>query len=452
MVEQKRMPPSAHDFALRDMLFANSPACALSRPAPGSATSEYIFFPGCQLAASAPGHVDKAYKLLQEKLSGGIGLMLRCCGAPADWAGRDDLLGLALDEFKKEHRSFGSPRVILACPSCGRVFQRHLPDIATVSLWELLDRAEIAPAAEKPGRELAIHDPCASRHDASVHESIRRIAANLGCSLRELTLSREKTTCCSFGGLQWFANNRLAQDALQRRLRESDRDYLTYCSMCRDLFAAQGKRCLHLLDLVFEPDSEARATRPCPGWSQRRENREQLKAAVLTAYWGEKTAAAPDAAAMRLIISPEVRSVLEARLILDDDIRQVVRHAETTGRRLRHAKTCCYLAYHKVGSVTYWVEYSPADTGYAIVNACSHRMDIVSEKITPSAKSGAAEKPDWLCDSCGSGLEQANVEIAYLGSAFPVELFCCSSCRIVHIPEELVLTRMADAEKILEDK
>ena len=35
MVEQKRMPPSAHDFALRDMAFSNGDKFSLARNAPG---------------------------------------------------------------------------------------------------------------------------------------------------------------------------------------------------------------------------------------------------------------------------------------------------------------------------------------------------------------------------------------------------------------------------------
>jgi hypothetical protein len=63
-----------------------------------------------------------------------------------------------------------------------------------------------------------------------------------------------------------------------------------------------------------------------------------------------------------------------------------------------------------------------------------------------------AQAPGWLCAACGIALERGKVEIAYLGSAFPVELQRCPCCGIVYIPEELVLTRMAEAEKILEDK
>lgn len=453
MVSQKRMPQSAHDFALRDMLFANSTACALSRNAPSAASSDYLFFPGCQLSASAPEHVEKTYASLRENLKGSVGLMLRCCGAPADWAGRDDLLGQCLDEFSALHRSLGSPRVILSCPSCSRMFQARLPGISTVSLWELFGEAGLqASACLGSGQTLAIHDPCAARHDAALHERVRGIAQCLGYTIKELDLSRQKTTCCSFGGLQWFANNRLAKEAIQRRLRESAHDYLTYCSMCRDLFAAQGKRCLHLLDLLFENKMSTRSVRPCPDWSQRRDNRAQLKKNLLEKCWDEEIGSDHDSGVMQLFISSEVRAVLEQRLILDDDIRQVISHAEKTGRRLRHSETGRFLACRKLGSVTYWVEYSPESGGYAVFTAYSHRMEIVAERITAGEKAGAENKSAWCCAVCGSELTQVKVEIAYLGSAFPVELFCCIACVTGYIPEELALTRMAEAEKILEDK
>lgn len=453
MVEQKRMPPSAHDFALRDMLFANSDACAMARSAPGTQACDYVFFPGCQLSASAPGHVEKTYALLCENLKGNVGLMLRCCGAPADWAGRDDLYTQALDEFSGLHRSLGSPRVILACPSCSRVFQARLPDVSTVSLWELMVEAGLpAPACPGKGQSLAMHDPCAARHDEPLHERARGIARDLGYRIIELGLSRQRTTCCSFGGLQWFANNRLAQEAILRRLRESEVDYLTYCSMCRDLFAGQGKRCLHLLDLLFEHDMEVRSTRPCPNWSRRHDNRQQLKKSLLKKHWNEETRTDLDSQPVQIFISPAVQAVLEQRLILDEDIRQAILYAETTGRKLRQAESGRFLASHKQGSVTYWVEYGLADGGYTIFTAYSHRMEIVAEKISASGQAGRDSKPAWLCAACGSGLEQTKVEIAYLGSAFPVELFCCTACAVVYVPEELALTRMAEAEKILEDK
>ena len=54
MVRAGHMPPSAHDFALEDMHFSLGEFCALSRHQPGIESSRYVFYPGCQLAGSAP--------------------------------------------------------------------------------------------------------------------------------------------------------------------------------------------------------------------------------------------------------------------------------------------------------------------------------------------------------------------------------------------------------------
>ena len=69
MVEQKRMPPSAHDFALRDMAFSNGENFALARTQPGLETCQYAFFPGCQLSASSPEYVDWLYAYLSQQLN-----------------------------------------------------------------------------------------------------------------------------------------------------------------------------------------------------------------------------------------------------------------------------------------------------------------------------------------------------------------------------------------------
>ena len=130
MVTQNRMPPSAHDFALRDMAFSNGDKFALARHRPGMSASDYVFFPGCQLAGSAPEHVEQVYGYLLEKL-GNVGLMLRCCGAPADWAGRTDLFQDSLTEMRAELGRLGTPKLVVACSSCYQVFKANLPGVGT---------------------------------------------------------------------------------------------------------------------------------------------------------------------------------------------------------------------------------------------------------------------------------------------------------------------------------
>ncbi len=58
----------------------------------------------------------------------------------------------------------------------------------------------------------------------------------------------------------------------------------------------------------------------------------------------------------------------------------------------------------------------------------------------------------WSCTKCGLPLEMAKVAISYLGNEFPVDLLKCPGCGLVLIPEDLALGKMAEVEKLLEDK
>jgi glutamate synthase (NADPH/NADH) small chain len=362
MVQQQQMPPSAHDFALRDLEFSNSEAFAVARPAPGAAGSRYAFFPGCQLAGSSPDHVERAYGYLQDTL-GDVGLLLGCCGAPADWAGRTDLFEASLADFDTRYAALGSPTLVLPCTSCYQVFAAHRPDIPLLSLWTVLAEHGLPAAAlpATPGTTVSIHDPCTSRHEPQVQQDVRDVLGRLGYQVEELPHSRERTECCSYGGLMWLANREVAEKTVRRRIEQSPRDYLTYCVMCRDLFAARGKRTLHLLDLLYGQDVDARAARPSPGYTQRHENRARLKRSLLRTVWGESMPEPTDAQPLRLRIAPDVLATMEDRLILVEDVQRVIAHAEATGERLRDPRSGHLLARHRPRAVTYWVEYSPVD-------------------------------------------------------------------------------------------
>jgi glutamate synthase (NADPH) small chain len=381
MVEQNRMPPSAHDFALRDLQFSNSDAFALARHRPGATSSAYVFFPGCQLAGSAPQHVERTYAYLQAKL-GDVGLMLGCCGAPADWAGRTDLLQATLAAWREQHQALGAPEVIVACSSCFQVFQEYLPQVSVVSLWTLMDQLGLPDAPARlpaPAKAVAIHDPCTTRYEHALQDSARAIVQRLGYAIEELPLSRDRTECCSYGGLMWFVNRDLAQAVVKRRIAASPADYVTYCAVCRDFFAAQGKRALHLLDLVYGTDLDQQAERPNPGYSQRHENRARLKRQLLQDLWGETMDQPSAAARLTLSLSADVQARLEQRLILVEDVQRVIEHAERTGRKLLNRETGHWLAYYRPTAVTYWVEYTAQGETFVIHNAYSHRMEIAEE-------------------------------------------------------------------------
>ena len=58
MFARGAIPPAYHDYLLRDMAHAHSPAAFLFLAAP-SGHNRYLFFPGCQMGASDPQYVKK---------------------------------------------------------------------------------------------------------------------------------------------------------------------------------------------------------------------------------------------------------------------------------------------------------------------------------------------------------------------------------------------------------
>ncbi|RPH24200.1 MAG: (Fe-S)-binding protein, partial [Bacteroidales bacterium] len=277
----------------------------------------------------------------------------------------------------------GAPQVVLACSSCYQVFKANLPDVKIVSLWELYDRLGIPDRALAAGGEtksaVSVHDPCATRYAGHIQDSARNILRRLGYQIEELPLSREKTECCSYGGLMWLANRELAQAVVRRRISASQADYVTYCAVCRDFFAAQGKRTLHLLDLIYGQDLNHLAERKSPGYSQRHENRARLKRKLLKELWGEDMDGQAAYAAIRLIIADDVQERLEQRLILVEDIQQVIELAERTGSKLLNRQTGHWLAHHRPNAVTYWVEYTLHGDAFVVHNAYSHRMQVAED-------------------------------------------------------------------------
>jgi hypothetical protein len=379
MVRRGKMPPSAHEFALQDMRFSLSERFRLARHAPGRSDNAHIFFPGCQLCASAPGQVRRVYEYLMEVLSGGVGLMLGCCGAPAFWAGREDEFRSVCDGFLEDWKALGQPELIAACSTCFRMFSEHLPQVPTVSLWQAMDATTLPPAVTASiGLRLAIHDPCTTRPYPAVQDAVRRIAKRLGLSAEELTLGRDKTECCGFGGLMQNANPDLSREVAARRARISPLDYLTYCAMCRDSLAAVGKRALHLLDIAF-PDAAGPdpAARQRPGWSERQENRARLRASLVKEFWGERADAMQEYERITLITAPEVAELLEKRRILVEDVQRVIYEAEKSGSVVVHPQTGRLKASHRPFRATIWVEYSPAPDGYVVHTAYSHRIEVM---------------------------------------------------------------------------
>lgn len=374
MVEKGKMPPSAHEFALRDMDFANSDKCTLARHAPGAQSSSYVFFPGCQLAASDPEGVEAAYADLRARL-GDVGLMLQCCGAPAHWAGRREKSNELAGALAERWRELGEPRIIAACPSCASMLRQELAGAEIVSHWTVLRELGPPEGAATPQEVLAVNDPCAARGDRMVQEDFRAMLKMMGVSFVEPDLSGDLTQCCGYGGLLNEANPELGKRVSKLRAGGVDEDWVTYCVMCRDLFAKSGKRALHMYDLLY-PRSDDAASRPAPGYSGRRENRVRLREGLLKRLWretGEHVAEPHEA--VGVTFSDRALEAMETRRILKSDVQKVLMQVLETGRYLVNDDGR-RLASFRPAVVTYWVEFEQDGETFVVQNAWSHRMRI----------------------------------------------------------------------------
>ncbi len=379
MCDKGFMPPAIHDFAIKDMESSNAGVDAVVRNQPGYDSSSYLFFPGCQLAASAPHNVERTYRYLAGTLSGGVGLMLGCCGAPAAWAGRRELFQGVLGAFTRQWTEMKRPQVILACPTCSLMFKESLPQIPAVSLWEILDKEGLPGEAPRGhGEVLALHDSCTARSAPEIQDGVRNIVEKLGYRTEELPYCREMTKCCGYGGLMYLVNRELTEKVIKSRIEESPTDYLTYCTNCRDFFAGQAKASYHVLDIIFDGHPGG-AARPGPTLSQRRENRRRLATSMLKELWGEVMPEQQEHTKLKIRIPADVAAKMERGFILSDDVRQVIYQAEKTGNKLQVPATGRFIAHYRPSIVTYWVEYAVNGHEYEVFNAYYHRMRIVKD-------------------------------------------------------------------------
>ena len=370
MVSTDKMPLAPHEFALLDMLFSNGDAF-LARPQPGFEQCRYVFFPGCQAAAIAPDTVRAAYEDLCARLDGGVALMLGCCGAIADWAGRTEMARQAHELLDRELARLGDPVVIAGCPSCAKELREHgVRELR--GIWEVLEEIGLPEGARRLERPMALHDSCGARGDAATQASIRRLAEALGVRLTDTPYDRDRSPCCGYGGLTAYANREVAGEMTEKCLERSDEPYLSYCMACRDRFARQGRESRHLLELVYGTDAGAP-----PDISEKRWNRLMLKRSLLRELWGEESM--EEKLDFELNYTAEARQMMDARMILTDDVIAVLRDFRENGEAIQD-EDGLLAARRRVGNATFWVKFSRTDGGFLVHRAWSHRMNVVKRE------------------------------------------------------------------------
>ncbi len=371
MREKGAMPWAFHDFWLRDMEFTNSDAAQLARIPAGYTQSAYMFFPGCQLGASDPQYITASYRWLLG-FQPSTALVLGCCGAPAEWAGDEKLHGEVLAKLRDHWIAFGKPTAVFACPTCKQIFKKYLPEIEGVFLYDLILQAGVSPEKDANGEIVSVFDPCASREEPQVQQTIRQLAQQAGFALEPLALEKRLAACCSWGGQVNLTHPPYARYVAETRIGQSNKPYLAYCANCRDILAA-GKPCYHILDIIFGLNEAGRVP---PTLTERRNNRVRLQQQMLSEFWKDWVEMEQGTNKINLRIAPPLRQKLSSEMILETDIEAVIEYCESSGNKVLDPESGHFAGHLQIGNMTFWAEYLPVDEGIELINAYGHRMSI----------------------------------------------------------------------------
>ena len=364
MVYTGKMSLAPHEFALMDMVFSNGEAF-LCRKQPGFDTCKYVFFPGCQATAIAPATVRAAYLDLCNRLEGGVAVMLGCCGAICDWAGRYEMYEDTVKFLNEKMAELGNPTIIAGCPTCKKQLSRH----ETVGIWDVLENIGLPEKAKRMDKPIAIHDACGARGDSHTQDAIRRIAEKMGCTVEATEYDRDKSPCCGYGGLTQYTNKEVAKKMTDKCLERSDLPYLSYCMACRDRFAREGRESMHLLELVYGTSADH-----CPDISEKRYNRLSLKNELLKEIWNEDVEEVD--LGFTIDYTPEAIDMMDDRMILKTDVIRVLQNLQDTGEAILDGETNLCVTRARLGNVTFWVKFTETESGYLVHRAYSHRMTI----------------------------------------------------------------------------
>lgn len=210
-----------------------------------------VFFPGCSLSSYSPDIVMEINNYLKLE---NIDIILNCCGNPTYVVGDEERFNNYYSELSKKFE--GVDEVIVACQNCYKTIEKYSPDIKIKSLYELIAEIGIPKSKFGFGKNIdivfSIHDPCPTRMETNIHDSIRKIMIQLDLKVSELEYSRENTMCCGSGGMLMITNKTIALKQKNKRGNQAKSDYvITYCQECVESMKVSGKKSIHILDILF---------------------------------------------------------------------------------------------------------------------------------------------------------------------------------------------------------
>lgn len=194
-----------------------------------------VFAPGCALMIYKPELGKKLLKYLN-KDSNNIEMHLTCC--------------------QHEPNLPKNTQVINICAGCDKRYRSLYEGISTISLWEILAESNDFPFPDYKGREMTLHDPCPVRSETRVHDSVRKLLKRMNIKIKETKNNKGKSICCG-DSLHGKVSKEIVKDAMMKRAAEMPcEDVVVYCVSCIKSIYIGGKTPWHLVDLLFNEESD----------------------------------------------------------------------------------------------------------------------------------------------------------------------------------------------------
>lgn len=212
-----------------------------------------VFFPGCALPGTRPENTFKLYRHLQTKIPD-LGIVLDCCTKPSHDLGRETVFHAMFGEMKNYLVNAGITRILVACPSCYKVFSTYGTPLETHTVYEFMADEDLLPPSRNLSGQVTVHDPCVLRYDETSQTAVRRIITHQGLNLREMDHCRHTGICCGEGGGVSSFSPELSENWGLIRKNEAGQDrIISYCAGCTH-HISRHTPCDHIVDFYFDPE------------------------------------------------------------------------------------------------------------------------------------------------------------------------------------------------------
>jgi len=270
-VREDMGPLDSHRREVRFFRLGVSKIFTLAMAEPGRRLAKRMFFAGCALPAASPRSAVGLYREIC-RLYPGTGVLMHCCGAPAEAMGMEDAAESARRSVVEQMERLSAEELIVACPGCRKSLERSPLGIKVRSVWELLAE-DWQPRDRWPDLQVGIHDPCAARYDDACQGAVRQLLSKMEIGLEEDQPAGRDTRCCGLGGQVKPVDPPLAAGIARRRSSEFQGPIVTYCSRCRASLHRGGGSTIHIAQLVLGIDPAAAIERAPLGTLRRYTNR-----------------------------------------------------------------------------------------------------------------------------------------------------------------------------------